>query len=266
LWLHYPNTSDASQTFPLLVHAHGVLGGGLDLLGYAEHFQQLASFGFIVAATFSCNTGCTDKSMGAPWSSCAGLLPLQPEGQGWGPYYAELLKMIDFARNSSSSDAIFSRVNWAAGVGILGHSMGGQAAAVAAGAACTEQWGIKAAVLHHPATGDIPGGNVGSNMSVPVAGFTSSGDKTGCEASTEQIMAAARVRPAAYRDLVGWSHLEPVLWPPAIENPLLATMTAAWFNVFLKGDTGYWYNMVFGNSSDSLCTYAPMVICYAEPQ
>ena len=49
-----------------------------------------------------------------------------------------------------------------------------------------------------------------------------------------------------YRDLKGSSHLEPVLWPPT-ENPLLATYTAAWFDVYLKGDTGAAHDLIYGD-------------------
>ena len=81
-----------------------------------------------------------------------------------------------------SNAQVFALVDWAAGAGIAGHSMGGQATAIAASSACTKQWGVRAAVMHHPASGDInmftnaTEYNAGVNFSVPMAGFTSSGD------------------------------------------------------------------------------------------
>ena len=132
-------------------------------------------------------------------------------------------------------------------------------------AACTAAWGIKAGALHHPAPGTTPGNqNIGVNISVPVAGFVSSGDHLCPPPDTEGYLNSTRVRPAAYRNLEGWSHLEPVLWPPA-ENPLLATFTAAWFKVTLLGDRGQWHDMVFGTGAGTLCGETPMVACWAEP-
>ena len=52
---------------------------------------------------------------------------------------------------------------------------------------------------------------------------------------------------------------------PPIENPLLATFSAAWFKVFLNKDTGFYHDLVFGEGPDSLCKYAKMVDCYANP-
>ena len=78
-------------------------------------------------------------------------------------------------------------------------------------------------------------------------------------------MAANTFRPAVYRYEVGWSHLEPVLFSPAPENPLLATYTAAFFKVFLNGESsGEYYDLVFGPGADALCRHAPMVECYAR--
>ena len=98
-------------------------------------------------------------------------------------------------------------------------SMGGQAAALGSAAACTKKWDIRATALHHPFSGALPNGqNLGTNISVPVIGFTSAGDSI--FQMNEDIMKSVTVRPNADRYEVGWSHLEPVLVPP-IENPLL---------------------------------------------
>jgi hypothetical protein len=134
MWLHYPKATDASVKFPLISYLHGLLGGGnLNMLGYSAHFRQLASYGFIVAAPLSCNTGCKDANQGAPYTNCAGLLPLQPLGQGWSSYYGEQLKVIEFAKNMSASSFLrpasmgkvdpFHLIDWKSGVGIAGHSM-----------------------------------------------------------------------------------------------------------------------------------------------
>ena len=121
----------------------------------------------------------------------------------WAPWYAEGLKTIDWARNETAAgtDPNFALIDWAAGVGVAGHSMGGQATVIAASAACAARWGIKSAALHHPFDGAVPGGNLGSNISVPTAGFASTGDDIW--PMTQAIMNATRVHPAVRRGGAG---------------------------------------------------------------
>ena len=117
-------------------------------------------------------------------------------------------------------------------------------------------------------------GNIGANVSVPMAAFTSSGDGIWEETLDiyNAIPAGAGGNPKVYRDQVGFSHLEPVLAPP-IENPYLATFTAAWFKVYLGGvgggsggDRAFWYDLIYNRSNPaSLCNYANMTACYLVP-
>jgi hypothetical protein len=255
--------------FPLVAYAHGFLGGGeLDILGYSDLFHQIASYGFVVAAHASCNRGCTRPGGASRWTTCGGLPAMQPEGLGWDSYYAEALKTIEFARNGSHAPP-FDLVDFSLGVAIAGHSMGGQSTAVAAGKACADAWDIRAAVIHHAASGvdGASGMNVGINLTVPTATFTSTGDSC-CEQSTYDIFAAMPPPPPRlYRDLVGSSHLEPVLSPP-IESPYLATFTAAWLNVFIGQSSGKappgseTYERIFGPTGEgSVCGYAQMANC-----
>ena len=128
VWLVFPVCNATSAPpggcprFPLVSYAHGMAGGDIDLLGYAELFYQLASYGFVVAAPDSCDVGCTDPSGGAPWTDCAGLPDVQPAL--WPAWYGELLKTIDWARNqtaNATAEPVFSTIDWGAGVGIAGH-------------------------------------------------------------------------------------------------------------------------------------------------
>jgi dienelactone hydrolase len=67
-------------------------------------------------------------------------------------------------------------IDWSKGVGVAGHSMGGQATVrTAARAKEFPLWNISAAVLHHPywTTGPEP-----SQITVPIAGFTGEADFT----------------------------------------------------------------------------------------
>jgi len=267
--IHVTAPVDGNGThFALLAYAHGFLGGGeLDIHGYDVLFHQIASYGFVVAAHASCSRGCARPGGPSRWTACGGLPLMSPTGQGWDSYYAETLKTIEFARNSSAL-APFDQVNFSLGVGIVGHSMGGQSTAYAAGDACAKMWDVRAAVLHHAASGinGAHGLNIGSNITVPTASFTSTGDGC-CEQSTYDIFAAMPpTTPRLYRDLVGSSHLEPVLIPP-IESPFLAAFTAAWFNVFIGQSAGKAapgseaYDAIYGHGPGSVCEYAPMANC-----
>jgi len=271
VWVVYPECNITKcPKFPLISYNHGAAGGDIDLIGYANHFQQIASYGFVIIAADSCDVGCTDKSQGAPYTDCAGLPPLQPDL--WAPWYGEQLKVIEWAKNMSnggSSDPVFSTIDWEAGVGIAGHSMGGQATTMSASSACAKKWDIRAAALVHPEIGALPWGNTGTNISIPVAAFTSSGDNLCPPSTTETTMAAfnataqGKTLPSAFRNIVGWSHLEPVLGA-VFENPLLATYTAAWFKIHLNADRGAYYDLIYGTGQDSLCYSQPMVSCYTK--
>ena len=41
----------------------------------------------------------------------------------------------------------------------------------------------------------------------------------------------------------------------------LTTDAAAWFEIYLKGDHGLFYDLVYGGGPDSLCQYQPMAEC-----
>lgn len=270
--IHITAPVDSNGTFALLVYAHGFLGGGeLDIHGYDLLFHQIASYGFVVAAHASCSQGCTRPGGPSRWTACGGLPLMRPTGRGWDTYYAETLKTIEFARNHSAA-APFDQVNFSLGVGIVGHSMGGQSTAYAAGEACTKMWDIRAAVIHHAASGvnGMSGLNIGENITVPTAFFTSTGDDC-CEQSTYDIYAAtSSTTPRLYRDVVGSSHLEPVLVPP-IESPFLATFTAGWFDVIIGQSAGRAgpgsdaYEGIYGHGPESVCKYAQMANCTVAP-
>ena len=203
--------------------------------------------------------GCDDHS-NRPYTDCAGIVPIS--SAGWDTWYGEQLKVIDWAKNTSKTDPIIGLVDFSTGVGVAGHSMGGQATTTSAHHACAKQYDIRAAVLHHSAGCEVKGEgkNAGVNIStIPLAAYTSSGDSC-CEKSTKAIYDASPTKHKVYRDLKGSSHLEPVLWPPT-ENPLLATYTAAWFDIYIKGDKGAAHDLIYGDDPDSLCKAQEMEEC-----
>jgi len=262
--IFWPGNATAGQKFPMISYIHGMASGSLveNWLKVLDRlFEDIASWGFVIVAPSSCGqlTGlaCHDK-VNAPYTDCGGLSPVKPNG--WASFYGEQLKGIEYAQNQTKAGDVFADlIDWSTGVGVAGHSMGGQATTLASCAACAKKWDIRSACLHHSANGDTTVGNIGVNVSVPLAAFTSSGD--GIWHETHDIYTSASVIPKVYRDQVGFSHLEPITVLGSY-NPWIATMTAAWFKVTLNGDTGKFHSMIFDNSTHpSLCNYAPMAAC-----
>jgi dienelactone hydrolase len=151
----YPTSGNSSEHFPVLSYAHGAAGGGwYTFEGYFTLWRQLASHGFVVVAPKSCSVGC--------------------KAGGWSTYYLEQLKMFEWAKNQTTAGvdpSIFNLIDWDAGVGIVGHSMGGQATVRSAAQQYVDAYNIKAAVLHHP---EVDKG--GAKMVVPTAAFTGTAD------------------------------------------------------------------------------------------
>jgi len=262
--IYYPSSiTEKEETFPLLVYAHGAAGGNYDINGYDLLFRQMAEHGFIVIAHRSCNSGCRDTTP-SEWTTCAGIASLPPlASKVWDVYYGESLKMIEWAKGSAEKFA--AKINWSLGVGIVGHSMGGQSTTIAANRECAKKYDIRAAVLHHPEScaTEEEYGNAGSNIDIPLAAFTSSGDGV-CPASDTFDIFNATHGIRAFRNLEGNSHLEPVL----ANTKDLARLTAAWFDIYINGEGGETYEesqgMIFGTGDDSICKYATMVECVVD--
>lgn len=251
--VYYPKGA-AGEKFPMIAYAHGLAGGSVDLLGYAEHFNQLASWGFVVVAPNTCNLGCSDK-VKSPYADCNqfAVTEKNPDAAGWNTWFGEQLKSIEMARDlSKSGDAILKNINWDVGVAIAGHSMGGQATAWSAHENCTSQWGIKTAAIHHGVYG-----TTNEKIGVPVIamGGTSDAEIT---VKTKQVFTQSPTYPKVFRDIEGGPHTEPVLAP----NALLATYTAAFFKFTLGLDeNNKYHDMIFGNNTDSLCNSQKMNEC-----
>merc|ERR1712217_647364 len=98
-------------------------------------------------------------------------------------------------------------------------------------------------------------------IGIPIAGYGSTGDAP-ISMKTKDVFTKSPILPKMWRYIVGSSHLEPVLLPPA-ENPLLATYTAAWFKVFLGQDArGYWSSMLFNATDENyICHSQRMKEC-----
>lgn len=111
----------------------------------------MASFGYVIGATHQCSVGCFDD--------CNSL---QRDPPCFGNYYKKQLGVIDWAKECAAGGgtgdcaAPFEHVTWASGVGIAGHSMGGQATLFSSSEKNATDYDIRAAVLHHAYTHSFP--------------------------------------------------------------------------------------------------------------
>lgn len=229
----YPVENEKNETFPLISYAHGAFGGGYQTYpGYKALFDGLASHGFIVVATKSCSIGCDEG--------------------GWETYYLEQLKIIEWAQ-TMTSDPILGRINHNLGYAIAGHSMGGQATARSAGVA--SEYNIKAAVIHHPAPTEL---DAGKNIFIPLGAFTGTLDNC-CGSDTTHRIYDYAATPKSFANMEKATHMEPNLF-----QTRWTAYTAAWFKIFMLGDTSEYYELIYGNSTDSLCGgFYPMEECEA---
>jgi hypothetical protein len=243
VWVHAPVAKHANQTFPVVAYNHGAGGGGIAILGYSALFEQIASYGVIVAATRSCAVGCRDASI----------------GNGWGETYAaEQRKVIEWARELGELNGV--GIDFSNGVAIAGHSMGGESTGINSRAEFAEALDIRAAIFHQAA---ILGEAEGRDVSVPSAHFTGTAD--GPEARKNIFDGAPS--PKVYRNQAGETHTEPVLLAPN-NNPALGPFMAHWINVYMGVpdlDKEHSYEMIYGSDPSSLCKYAPMDECIVVP-
>jgi len=237
----YPAEVMLGQKFPLISYSHGNTAGGRALPGdYGVLLSTMSAYGYIIAAHESCNSGCAR----------GGTLPFDPPG--FATMYKEQLKVIDWAKQQGGAgDAVFKNANFGIGVGISGHSMGGQAT-VYSSSSYGSGHGIKAAVMHHAFTHSYP------PPIVPFLAFTGSADIIAFPSQTEGFFNAKGADPIRGRvNKQGATHFEPNPLGGAGAPRNLGMWSAAWFKVFLDetpqaGGVDY-KALIFGNASDSLC-------------
>jgi predicted dienelactone hydrolase len=226
-------------SFPLIAFMHGLNSGdpGSD---YNKFFAALVSFGYIVAAPRACNSGCKDDHVN---------LPLDPGG--FGHYYKQQLLTIDWAKaqsKDSSNKVLFGRLDLANGVGIGGHSMGGQATVFSASDTNATSYNIAAAIMVHAYTHEYPA------PKIPFLAMTGTNDLIASRKMTESYYNAPGASSTkGYVNKKGANHHE----VSSDYNPLLAQFAASWFklhinNVTEEGALDY-DEMIYGNGATSLC-------------
>jgi hypothetical protein len=239
-----------------------MFGGGIaDVPGYNELLSAMASFGFIIGATHQCDIGCFDD--------CVSLARDPP---CFGNYYKKQLAVFDWAKAcTDSADTCaeaFTQVDWSHGVGIAGHSMGGQATLFSSTKGNASAYDIRAAVMHHAYTHSFP------SPSIPFLDFTGEED-TLAPAKTMGVpiyqAADGTGLPRGLVDKTLAGHHEPDITSQdrnAIE--LLAQFSAAWFKLYLDETPqayGIDFNaMIYGTGEDGVCSGGDgdMTMCTIE--
>lgn len=246
----YPLSGADGEKFPLIVFAHGAAGGGVDTLAYEKHLGDLASYGFVVIFPKSCFMGCSP-----PKSEELGETSPDFCYQAWPSFVYENTRALEWARNQTTGP-IANLVDWDAGAGVAGHSMGGEVVSQLASNDFAEKYNIKAAVCEHCLmcikTGDL--------IQTPAMFMTGTLDY---EVTPKKVKAAFQsdtILPKSYRNQKGKGHLE-MLNLEVQYNPAVASHAAAFFNVWLKGDQDVYYNQVYGDGEDSFCGYGSMKEC-----
>jgi len=238
LEIWYPDI--AGSTFPLVSYAHGMGGGGALLSpGYFQLLNSIAGFGYVVVAPRACNLGCAEDRLS---------LPRDPPN--FGNWYKQQLLAIDWAKNTSNP--LSARINHSPGVGIAGHSMGGQATLYSASNGHPEAYDIRAAVMHHPFTHSYP------SPTIPHIVFTGQQDRTATPEMAESIFQTecdgCRSPKMIANKLDSGHHAPDTLG----YDPLLPQFTAAWFKLYLDR-TPEWEgidfrSMIVGNDEKrSIC-------------
>lgn len=245
----YPSNGANGEKFPLIVYAHGAAGGGVDALAYEKHLGDLASYGFVVIFPKSCFMGCSppkEEELGAESPDfCYGK---------WPSFVYENARALDWARNQT--DEFASVIDWSAGAGVAGHSMGGEVVSQLASKEFAEAYNIKAAVCEHCLmcieTGDL--------VSTPAMYMTGTLDFEVSPKKVKKSFDLDTTAPKSYRNQKGKGHLE-MLNLEVQYNRAVASHAAAFFNVWLKGDKDVYYNQVYGTGDDSFCGYDGMKEC-----
>lgn len=136
-----------------------------------------------------------------------------------------------------------SLVNFTCGFGVSGHSTGGRAVIQSAVVAQTHH--IRAGVGINP----DPKVDSARNVSYcPIAVFTGTGDNIEPKGSALADFNALPP-PKVFADMTGETHITPVSpWPK------WGVYTAAWFHIHINQDRGEYFDLIYGNAADSLCS------------
>eukprot|EP00618_Florenciella_parvula_P036385 CAMPEP_0119507394 /NCGR_PEP_ID=MMETSP1344-20130328/27298_1 /TAXON_ID=236787 /ORGANISM="Florenciella parvula, Strain CCMP2471" /LENGTH=334 /DNA_ID=CAMNT_0007544021 /DNA_START=172 /DNA_END=1176 /DNA_ORIENTATION=- len=230
-------------SFPVIEYAHGLDN---EVSDYTQLFKGLGSFGYIIVAHRACKNGCEDDTAS---------LRLDPSG--FAHYYKQQLLSIDWAKEQATAgNQALANADFSMGVGIAGHSMGGQSTVFSSSYTNATQHGVAAAVMHHAYTHEYPA------PQVPFLAFTGVEDVVAFPWLTERFYNAddANSVKGIVNKKYGAGHFEPEDdWALVRKtyNPLIPQFTAAWFKLNIEGKTSEFgvdfEDMVYGTGDTGLC-------------
>lgn len=245
----YPKNAAPGEKFPLIVYSHGAAGGRFDFIAYEKHIGDIASYGYVVIAPKSCFMGCSPPKAEEPSVQGTDICYAQ-----WPSFVYENTRAIEYSKASAADWA--SMIDWQSGVGTAGHSMGGEVVSQLASTEFAQKYNVSAAVCEHCLMcikkGDL--------VSTPALYMTGTVDYTVTPKRVKSAYSLDQTAPKSYRNQKGKGHLE-MLNLEVQYNPAVASHAAAFFNVWIKGDTDVYHKQIYGNGEDSLCGYATMTEC-----
>ena len=241
--LHYP-ANQTNQSFPIVIFAHGLDNEPSD---YSKLFAGIVSFGYIITSHHACKEGCVDDKTTLEWDPPA-----------FAHYYQQQLKVIEWIQAQPNDlTTLPFHIDFTHGVGIAGHSMGGQATLFSSSDNNASTHNITAAVMHHAFTHTYPA------PAVPFLAFTGEEDIVAYPSYTERFFYAKGPVHVAAKGLIYRTeadHFEPEdpFFPFYNSfNPLVAQYTAAWFKLYLENKTIEFgidfHDLIYGTNSSSVC-------------
>jgi len=233
----YPENNNHNISIPLIVYGHGYSGGSFSLpFGYSPILSEISSWGFFIAAPRSCSYGC--------YESMNERLPKDPPGFKY--FYNELLKTIDCV--DGNEDESFKIIDKKKGVGIAGHSMGGQAALYGSLKENNKFYNVKTSVIHNVYTHSFP------IIDIPFLIITGSDDKLAIPSWSKKIFMDSMVNDKIFINKLQKSHTD-LLYQDYKNYSLV---TAFWFKLYLteiESEMGNnYYEYIYGNNEESLCS------------
>jgi dienelactone hydrolase len=253
----YPKQS-TDEKFPLIVFAHGAAGGRIDMLAYQKHFNDLAAYGYVVIAPKSCFMGCSPPGSNASNLGVAGSCLPWTDGPQWTSFVHENTRAIKYAKASSEDWSTI--IDWDAGLGVAGHSMGGEVVSQMGSAEFKDEYNVKAVVCEHCQMCEVDG----TVIETPAMFMTGTGDY---EVQPRQVKGAYNEDPTApkvFRNDKGRGHTE-MLNLLVQYNSAVASHAAAFFKTHINGDQGDFYAQIYANGTDSFCGYEEMYECFVTP-
>ena len=203
----YPADASANTTYPYLAFAHGM---NCDPAAtYTAMLKSVAAQGFIIIAPNSDNSGwCVHQ-------------------------YKDQLRGIDIAYGFSRRGLMpFAAIDWAKGVGLLGHSMGAHATVQSAGMSPASPVALKAAMAFAPQYFGQPSQSFANKVAVPIFYVSASGDRIVDPSKVQQQYDDTPPGLSkVFAEIEGYNHMS------VSTSDSFSYFTAAFFNCHMLGRT-----------------------------